>query len=344
MRQFIDEDYARDLYGELTWQLVGGSPVAEVYVAGSGVHWRCATQRGEKLSVTHCFDTKGPEYLTCFHLKGKEIATGRTNSKQETMKAIEEWLDHADLNRLYARFEFVDKDKRRLVHIRDTVIARVPELASPAYSEFEYRGSGIYALIFRGKDRHCKISFYGNNKRYDGVFFWDKSEMFRIQGVELNQFALILKHWIWSASMPSQMRVKFPWLEFKKVADYYEQGKPIEGDFMQSWDFIETFFEDLKTNYRFNPQVSELLIQMRDAGYDRTLRAGQSMTTLILSRSRHHGMSGEGAFISFDFSSNGMHITFHSKEKEKHQYQKIALTPSLNTLLDRLVAMGIDEP
>jgi hypothetical protein len=38
------------------------------------------------------------------------------------------------------------------------------------------------------------------------------------------------------------MRKDFPWLQIDELADYYEAGKPIEGEFIQSWNSIESFY------------------------------------------------------------------------------------------------------
>src|SRR6516165_9054971 len=78
------------------------------------------------------------------------------------------------------------------------------------------------------------------------------------------------------------------------------EDDPIESEFIQSWDKVQQFYKsDYDSHLKFI--VLRFLAALRRAGYDRKLRAGQSMDSLVLSRSRHCGLSAEQPRIAFEF-------------------------------------------
>ena len=82
---------------------------------------------------------------------------------------------------------------------------------------------------------------------------------------------------------------------------FYEQGRGIEGEFIGSWCSVERFYQSVQAD-PFALPVLNLISQLRAAGYERTLRAGTSLFSLVLSRSRRHGLRRGQAFIAFFFS------------------------------------------
>jgi hypothetical protein len=95
------------------------------------------------------------------------------------------------------------------------------------------------------------------------------------------------------------MRGRFLGLDTGKLADYYERGDPILGEFLCSWDQLEKLFSaDLRAD-RVSREA-QFVALLRSLGFDRTLRAGQSMSTVIVSRSRRHGLQIGQACLSFD--------------------------------------------
>ena len=66
--------------------------------------------------------------------------------------------------------------------------------------------------------------------------------------------------------------------------------------FHQSWDAIEEFYREellTKDHWRWLSPIIPLLQQLRAAGYDQVLRAGQSIHRFGLSRSRRHGLRND---------------------------------------------------
>jgi hypothetical protein len=70
---------------------------------------------------------------------------------------------------------------------------------------------------------------------------------------------------------------------------------PIELDFKKSWDDIEEFYIDLFTHkgWDYVKPIQNVIKLLRTLGYDKLLRAGQSIYMLVLSRSRHWGLRNE---------------------------------------------------
>ena len=57
-----------------------------------------------------------------------------------------------------------------------------------------------------------------------------------------------------------------------------------------------------------------LIADLRKRGYDRKLRAGQSMYTFMLSHSREWGLRDEHAYMAFDLDeSGGMKVKYREK-------------------------------
>jgi hypothetical protein len=142
--------------------------------------------------------------------------------------------------------------------------------------------------------------------------------------------------------MPSAMGREFPWLHLSPVATYYEEGRPVEGEFIVSWEEVEQSYAGLDWPPR--GPVLALVAAIRRAGYDRTLRAGRSLWDLVVSRSRRHGLRRGQPCIAFCFrpDGGGMEVHVNLGGRERHSFPAIALTPQVEALLGRLAAEAID--
>lgn len=71
-----------------------------------------------------------------------------------------------------------------------------------------------------------------------------------------------------------------------------DENAPLEEHFMSSWDHMFYFFSCfLKRPHPQNFQLMiDLIKEFRERGYDKKFRAGQAVSTLILSRSKDYGM------------------------------------------------------
>jgi hypothetical protein len=327
----------------LTRRFNDTAPRTALSVDGDGVHWHCTAERGDSFCSIACFDVGGPQYYTSFQRASQKLATGRTSSTEDTLAAVEDWLQGSAVSFLYDRFRFVDQTKRALSGIRDTLIARVPQLRQSVTCEVQHAIADIYYLWFRAGDRSCKISYHRNTEFTDAAFHWDECELFSFRADDNQGLADVLKRWLCDRAMPSTMRIEFPWLSIGDLADYYEKGHPVEGEFIKSWDFMQKFYED--DSFPMKEAVLGLIAQLRNAGYDRKLRAGQSLWSLIVSRSRRHGLREDQPCIHFGFREGVMDARVFVRERDEAEEIRgvtIALSAPVEAALRQLAEQPVD--
>ncbi|MDF1662457.1 MAG: hypothetical protein P1V97_11840 [Planctomycetota bacterium] len=334
--KYQQEEFANELYLALIREF--DSSTTTISIDGAGVSWHCTVERGNSRCRISCF-SPGPEYYCSYIRNSSETATSRMSSRDDTIVAVGDWLEGRELAVLYDRYPFIDRKKRALTKIREDAIEHSQELKTEAESELEHQFGDFYYLHFHANDRSCKLSFYGKNERPDAKFSWDECQLFQFQPTDNRRFATVLKRWICDSAMPSELRTEFPWLNIGELADYYERGNPIEGEFIRSWDRMEEFYKP--DRWRFSTAVLSMIKELREAGYDRQLRAGQSLSSLGLSRSRRHGLTNRQACIWFQFRNSTMTVSaeFAQLTLEEHPIQ---FTHKLRALLDSLVQFDIE--
>jgi hypothetical protein len=202
--------------------------------------------------------------------------------------------------------------------------------------EVRHDMSDLYRLWFTTADRSCEVSFYGDNESPDAKFHWDGCELFQFMVRDTAAFAAALARWLCDRAMPSALQAEFPWLQIGPLADAYEAGRGIEGEFLESWDGIERHFAH---EYGPGPRVLALIAAIRAAGYDRKLRAGQSMYTLIVSRSRRHGLRRGQPSVAFEFEGEGMQVYVG---EQRLSLSRVELDPRVEAILRDLAAQPID--
>jgi len=332
--KYPQESHVTDLHKALSKRLRKTSPTTELSVSGAGVHWNCKAHCGASCCRIACFDTRGAEYYTTFERDSDELATARTSSRNGTIDAVVDWLEGVGLSALYSSYSFVDQRKRELMAIRNQMVASHSALidANPKITSL---GADCYRLKLGKDDRSCEVSFWGKNDCPDAKFSWDDCQLFEFQSADSTHLAAVVSRWISDQAMPSTMRQEFPNLDIGELADYYEDGNPIEGEFVISWNWMEHFYDDME--HPWVPLAKTFIAEMRARGYDRTLRAGQSLWSLILSRSRRHGLEEEHAAVQFWFGEEGMSVR-HSFEAASSEPKSVAikLTDEIDRLLQRL--------
>lgn len=335
-----EQKYAQDLYDGLIARFSPISDQAQITLTGGGVQWRCAAQRGALSCWVGCFEVGGPEFLTFFEGEGKKVATGRTGSQPDTIEAIWTWLDGAPLTQLYERFCFVDREKRKLIAVRDEALKTFPALGSTARNELAVMPSGVSHLWFRTDTRSAHIHFVSHHPSPEAIFHWDESELFRFESKDNASLAALLSRWLGDNVPPSTLRKEFPWLDIGRLADFYEKGNPVEGEFIESWDQMEGVYE----GSRFPPRtlVLPFIAELRRAGYDRKLRAGQSIWSLIVSRSRRPRLRPEQPVVSFQFHENSMEVYARDRDEERLHDVPIAMSDTVERVLRSLADRPID--
>ncbi len=349
--KYPEENLAKDLYYELSQHFADRTPLIEYKIQGCGVHWLCTVKQNDNFCSIDCFHERdGIEYCISFERNAEKIAEGRTSAKFEAIHAVDDWVQGSELSILYDKFLFVDRNKRDIFDVRDDLVANFPELSPLA--EIEEKSSHFCQLWFKWDDRLAHITFGDINKETLNIdFYWDKSSiLFNTKNCDRKLLAKILKRWVYDRALPSVIRTEFPSVEISKLADFYEQGNPIEGEFLESWDSIEKFYESMSGFYGelLNPMI-ELVKSIRKENYDRQLRAGQSMLFLCLSRSQSHGALGVNYLVfagennSYEINgeekiSQSLQVTYYANGAiaEKLVENEIALTNPIRKLLQKL--------
>lgn len=345
-----EEVSARSLSGALSDRLASTSPDDfTVELSVFGVHCHCDARSRSRRSVVHCFEheyylelSRESERTDGTSVRSEPpfetVARGRTSREGEVLDAVGAWLRGASVHDMYTAFAFVDRERRALEALEALVLERRPALRSVTH-ELQDDLADISYLWFRSPGRSCRLSYYGKNEHPDARFHWDECQLFEFRVTEPGLLSAVLERWLCGGAPPSAIRREFPWLEIGKLADYYEAGRPIEGEFLQSWDSMESFY---RLHGQPNKDVAlQFIAALRAAGYDRELRAGQSLWSFIVSRARRHGLEKDQPNIVFNF--HGEELVMHIWDgAEELRLPRAELTPEVNAALRRLAHEAID--
>jgi hypothetical protein len=120
----------------------------------------------------------------------------------------------------------------------------------------------------------------------------------------------------------------------------------LEDRFSASWDKIEQFYNELLSHegWEWVRPITGLIRDLRKCGYDRQLRAGQSVWIFALSRSKEHGLRPDQHSVAIHPQTNGgMVIEYHTPEgNEAIEINHMKLCPELQYVLARLMEQEID--
>lgn len=156
-------------------------------------------------------------------------------------------------------------------------------------------------------------------------FEWDNCTIFEIFSTDVKRLGEIILDWVLKKSMPSKMKSQFPEIDFGLLAEYYEKGEGIKGEFIESWNSIEEFYDSFSDSWKSKGEDALRLIKkMRKVGLDEKLRAGQSLWFFILSRSRRHGLEENAPYIKITFlGDNTMSIKSNFNGKKTSLENKV---------------------
>ena len=338
--RYSEEGFARELHKALAAATAGGGG-ATVVINGNGVHWNCAARQADRSCTVHCFDVRGPQYLVHFDGPGSAGATGRTRLLVDVVDAVKLWVSGRPIRELYERFRFVDRDRQALTALAETATRRHPELGRVAPPELHREFSDHYRLTFQSGDRACSVSFCGENECPDVSLKWDGQTVAQLQSCDWAVVGDVLDRWLVEQAVASRLRDDLgESISVSPVARYYEEGRAVEGDFITSWDGIEQFYNSL--DHPARPAILEFVQDLRDADYDHTLRAGQSLWMLVLSRSRRHGLRPNQPRVGFDFRPDGMQVDAWIGRHERLVVPQIRFTPGIDAVLKKLVEQPVD--
>jgi hypothetical protein len=357
-----EEVYARRFYKELKDEFWGKqSPISTflglkanepksdiaITLKKAGTQSYCTITKEARRCSIHCFDIdmmnikyKGPEFYTTFMENGKSIANGRTFDKSEMMDAINNLIENKTLDELYSKFNFIDEKKNQLERIRADINKLSSQLTTISRNAVVQESFSTYSLWFINDNRSCRIYYYGYepNPRY--IFQWDDCILFETSSSDLNRLCTLITKWVVDKAMPSTLKVEFPELNFGELAEYYEKGNGIVGEFILSWDIIENFYCEINLDNK--NEILQLIKEMREKGFERTLRAGQSLYSLVLSRSRRHGLREDQNSISFSFDFIKSAMEVRTRKGDKFEFDKIVYNDTIEKLLKTIELERID--
>lgn len=343
--KYNQEYIAENLHENLIRYFKNKNESIKITIEGVGVHWNCNLALRDRRCKIHCFEHRNydvieAEYLISFEQLGKNIAWGRTHDLAETIYSSKDWIQGKDIESLYQKYEFVDWYKRKIKFIEQELLTKEPQLVKTERSLISPWGSGLYDYSIDFNNRSCKLSGYGKDEPISFRFQWDKCDLFEVGQDDLALLAKAIKKWLIDEIKPSELATQFSWIEVGDLAIYYEKGEGIEGEFIQSWNRIETFYKEINEN--FTPKVLHLIKELRVRGYDQKLRAGQSLYNFILSRSKRHGLNQEQSSlaITFGFDKDEMKVT--DKANNSLFVGKVEYSDELGELLNQLAKEDID--
>ncbi len=333
---YPEEGVAKELHSQLARSL----PKALHSYDGGGVHWTCTSTNASRKCLVSCF---AEEYLVSFD-DGGELSSGRSRVRTDVIAAIAAWLHGSSISEMYGTFAFVDRRLRHLKAIRDVTTDRCPALRGALTIEAQY---GQPKLFVQHQGREVKLFFYGEESFPRISFSGEGAELFASQDLGSNsEAAQMIELWLAKLAPPSTFAQTFAGTSLGTEARYYEKGSGLEGEFVASWEWIIEFFEDLGSRYGVDgaSDAVALLAVLRARGYDHRLRAGQSMSTLTLSRSQDHGLRSSQASLAFSFG--GKSIRVHASlptRKETVEFETSEPSTVVLHMLDELCELEIDS-
>jgi len=314
-----------------------------VTIDGGGMNWHCVAQFGDQYCSIGCGvvrkSRKRVDY-TCYFRTGAPIhAMGRTQVMEEAVEAAVCWMLGENVNSLHRKLDFVDARMRSLIKMRETMLAEFPEIAD-ANPTLQESGCYEFSLHIEAAGRSCTLDYDGHNDEPDCVFEWDGTEMFKLRSSDFNTQAALVKRWVCDQAMPSEINREHPFVELRRAAACFEAGHPLEGEFVASWDSAEEQYGHFHPRALNKKAVARFIGELRNAGFDRTLRAGMSMSTLILSRSRFHGLRENQPWVSFYFENDS--VIFQTLNGENETIDGFKMTPLIESTLRMLNQHPVD--
>ncbi len=339
--KYPQQNIAEELFEKISNYFNENELKIKISIDGVGVHWNCSISKENRKTVIHCFEFQNheiikPEYLIEFREDVKIIAWGRTFQSQLVLQSCEDWIQSFSLDSMYDRHSFVDYNKRAINDIEKELIAIQPELKKAEIILESPWGSDLYDYSINYKDRSCTLIDYSDQIKFS--FHWDNSNLFEIENKNLHLLSNLINDWIILRLNPSELEEKYDWIKTGRLANYYERGDGVTGEFIESWDKIEKFYKGI--NEPFSPKVLNLISKMREHGFDKTLRAGQSLSNMLISRSRKHGLEERQVAIMFSYPNNRLEIT--NIDGELHKFRKIKYNKKIESFLKELEKIPVD--
>jgi hypothetical protein len=122
----------------------------------------------------------------------------------------------------------------------------------------------------------------------------------------------------------------------------------IEKQFLASWDSVERFFaqNDRDEEYKYLLHMLPLISELRQRGYDKHFRAGQSLHSLVLSRAIKRGLRREQPRVAIEPRPDGSMIIFYygreTSDPERIELKQLAYCSEIEIALSKLMTHPLD--
>jgi hypothetical protein len=339
--KYPQQNIAEELFEEISNYFKENELKIDISTDGVGVHWNCSISAENRRTVIHCFEYQHyeiikPEYLIEFREEEKIIAWGRTFDRQLVLYSCEDWIQRLSLELIYDKHSFVDYNKRAINGFEEKLITVQPKLKEADFLLESPFGSDLHDYSITYKDRSCILIELSDKIKFS--FQWDDCTLFEVENKDVHLISNLINDWILLRLNPSELEKKHDWIKTGRLAAYYENNDGITGEFIDSWDKIEEFYK--RINEPFSPKVLHLISRIREQGFDKTLRAGQSLYNMLISRSRRHGLEDRHVSIMFSYPNNRLEIT--NIDGELHKFRKIKYNKEIESFLKELEKIPID--
>lgn len=347
--KYTQEYIAENLFEKLTNHFKKEQESIKITKNGAGVHWDCVIVLKNRKCKIHCFEHRHyddirPEYLISFEEAEENKAWGRTFDIEETILSSADWIHNKDLDFLYEQYEFIDWQKRRIQEIEKQLIKNASELALTENILEASWGSDLYDYCMNHNNRSCKLSGFGKTEPVSFTFYWEDCRLFELKQNDLSLLAEVVKKWLIDDIQPSVLEHQYDWIIVGDLAKYYEKGEGIKGEYIESWNSIEQFYGRFsKENRPFIMDALRLIEEMKSKGLHTELRAGQSLFSFILSRSRRHGLQENHPFIQIHFlGDNWMKVESSLDNNEETEEMEVKFGGFLEQKITQLLKEEIN--
>ncbi len=168
-------------------------------------------------------------------------------------------------------------------------------------------------------------------------FLWDECPVFYAYNEHLEAFMPLVSDWLLNDKKPSELKKACPWIELYPIAAHYENGDGIAGEFTESWDNVEKFYSEY--DFPLKHKALVFIQSIRGKGFDKTLRAGTSLYSLIISKSRRYGLRENQPCIMFSFGEQVLYV--HHGTEKRIAFKEVTLTEEILKMLESLNAEEI---
>lgn len=338
-----NEKQANGLYKKLLEVFANTISETNISINKPGLHWNCSINRNDRKCIVYCFGQKG--YFVSFRSDDKAQARGRTWLEEELILSVVKWIMGVSPNDIRAEFNFIDPGKRALEIFLNLALHTFPELEHCTNIILKSKLSEAYCLSFTSSQRNCEVYFESQTLDLTFEFYWRDFYIFKFSSKDNIRSAPILKRWFCDNVVPSVLVKEFPWLDPDILSKLYDFDQVVADNFSKSWDVFKEACDMYLGLGPFEQQnhyedIIKMISQMRQKGFDRTLRAGQSLFRLMLSRSLNHGLREDQPHLIIDFSGGSISIisskNANSDPSITLNNPKIELTPQIEKLLKEL--------